>query len=312
MTSGSAREQSDAGVPGGVIVPLITPIDRNDHVDGKAFRMLIRRCLAAGVQGVFVGGSAGMGPLLLDDQWQRAMEIAREEVEGPHILMGGVIATSTRRAIEQIRLLEQIRFEHMVVTPTFYITLEDENEMLSHFGSCRDATDMEMVVYNIPSCTGSSIPLATIEDVVRRRWTRSFKESSGDRKYFSSVLDICNRYGAKVLQGNEPDIEWGLSLGAAGIVPVCANYEPETYVSAWQAAGRGDLEILRRTQHRISAIREVLLMGRKNWISGIMYGVSSLGIGSGTPMGPLQELEEEDRRLIDALETIDANRLRRG
>ena len=53
-------------------------------------------------------------------------------------------------------------------------------------------------------------------------------------------------------------------------------------------------------------------MGRKNWISGIMYGMSSLGIGSGTPMGPLQELGEEDKRLIDALETIDVNRLRRG
>jgi len=305
MMSDSAKTPSDAGVPTGVIVPLITPIDENDGVDDEAFRKLIRRCLDAGVHGVFVGGSAGMGPLLLDDQWQRAMEIAREEVDGPQILMGGVIATSTRRAIEQIRLLEQIRFETMVVTPTFYITLEDEAEMLSHFGSCRDATDMEMVVYNIPSCTGSSIPLATIEDVTRRRWTRSFKESSGDRAYFSRVLDIGNRYGAKVLQGHEPDVEWGLSIGAAGIVPVCANYEPETYVSAWLAAKKSDQELLRRIQQRISGIRDVLLMGEKNWISGIMYGMSSLGIGSGTPMEPLQALGEEDRRLIDALETID-------
>ena len=312
MTSGLTKEHTHVEGPAGVIVPLITPVDENEHVDGEAFRKLIRRCLAAGVRGVFVGGSAGMGPLLLDDQWQRAMEIAREEVETPHILMGGAIATSTSRALKQIRLLEQIGFEYMVVTPTFYITLDYTNEMLSHFGCCRDATDMEMVVYNIPSCTGSSIPLATMEEVVRRGWTHAFKESSGDRDYFSSVLDICNRYGAKVLQGNEPDIEWGLTLGAAGIVPVCANYDPETYVSAWQAAEKGDPEILRTAQQRISAIREVLLMGRKNWISGIMYGMSSLGIGSGTPMGPLQELGEEDKRLIDALETIDVNRLRRG
>lgn len=310
MTSGLEKEHSNVEKPAGVIVPLITPIDKNEHVDDKAFRKLIRRCLAAGVRGVFVGGSAGMGPLLLNDQWQRAMEIAREEVEAPHILMGGVIATSTSRAIEQIRLLEQIGFEYMVVTPTFYITLNYENEMLSHFGCCRESSDMEMVVYNIPDCTGSPIPLATIEEVVRRGWTHVFKESSGDREYFSSVLDICNNYGANVLQGYEPDIEWGLSLGAAGIVPVCANYEPETYVSACLAAKQGDPEFLHRAQQRISAIREVLLMGRKNWLSGIMYGMSTLGIGSGIPMGPLQELGEEDKRLIDALETIDVNRLK--
>jgi len=174
MTSGLAKERTNVEVPAGVIVPLITPIDGNEHVDDKAFRKLIRRCVTAGVHGVFVGGSAGMGPLLLNDQWRRAMEIAREEVEAPATLMGGVIATSTSRAIEQIRLLEQIRFEYMVVTPTFYITLNYENEMLNHFGSCRDATDMEMVVYNIPDCTGSLIPLATIEEVVRRGWTRLF------------------------------------------------------------------------------------------------------------------------------------------
>ena len=310
MTSGLAKKHSNVEGPAGVIVPLITPIDRNEHVDDKAFRKLIRRCLTAGVHGVFVGGSAGMGPLLLDDQWQRAMEIAREEVEAPHILMGGIIATSTSRAIEQIRLLEQIGFEYMVVTPTFYITLNYENEMLSHFGHCRNASDMEMVVYNIPDCTGSLIPLATIEEVVRRGWTNVFKESSGDREYFSSVLNICNNYGANVLQGNEPDIEWGLSIGAAGIVPVCANYEPETYVSAWLAAKKGDQEFLRRTQQRISEIRDVLLMGRKNWISGIMYGMSTLGIGSGIPMRPLHEIGEEDKLLIDTLETIDINRLK--
>jgi len=309
MTSGLAKEHSDLEDPAGVIVPLITPIDKNEHVDGKAFRKQIRRCLTAGVHGVFVGGSAGMGPLLLNDQWQRAMEIAKEEVKAPHILMGGVIATSTSRAIEQIRLLEQIGFEYMVVTPTFYITLNHENEMLSHFGCCRDATDMEMVVYNIPSCTGSSIPLATIEEVVRRRWTHAFKESSGNREYFSGALDICNRYGTNVLQGYEPDIEWGLSLGAAGIVPVCANYEPGTYVSAWLAAQQSDEELMHRAQKRISAIRDVLLTGNKNWISGIMYGMSTLGIGSGIPMRPLQELGEEDKRLIDALEINDVNRL---
>jgi dihydrodipicolinate synthase/N-acetylneuraminate lyase len=95
-----------------------------------------------------------------------------------------------------------------------------------------------------------------------------------------------------------------------GIVPVCANYEPETYVSAWLAAEQGDQELLRRTQQRISAIRDVLLMGEKNWISGIMYGMSTLGIGSGIPVRPLQELGEEDKRLIDNLEIIDVNRLK--
>jgi len=215
----------------GVIVPIITPVDENEHVDEKAFRMVIRRCLDAGVDGIFAGGSSGMGPLLLDSQWQRAMEVARDEVDDRFALMAGVIAESTARAVERIRLLERIGYDRMIVTPTFYITLDHEEEMLCHFGSCRDATNMEMVLYNIPNCTGSNIPLKAVEKMVRRGWARLYKESSGDIDYFSRALQICQDLGANILQGHEPDIERALSMGAAGMVPVCANYEPATFVT---------------------------------------------------------------------------------
>lgn len=288
----------------GVIVPVITPIDESEHIDEKAFRMVIRRCLDAGVDGIFAGGSSGMGPLLLDSQWQLAMEVAKDEVGDRFVLMGGIITESTARAIERIRILERIGYERMVVTPTFYITLNYEDEMLCHFGSCRDATDMEMVLYNIPSCTGSSIPLKAVEKMVRRGWSRLYKESSGDGHYFSEALRICTDLGANVLQGDERGIESSLLAGAAGIVPVCANYEPGTFITAFRAAKQGDRELLNRAQQRILAIREVLLMGRKNWISGIMYGVSTLGIGRGIPMRPLQ-LSEDDKHAIDKLQVID-------
>ena len=88
----------------GVIVPVITPVDQDEKVDEKAFRAVIKRCLDAGADGIFAGGSSGMGPLLTRSQWQRAMEIAKDQTSG-HILMGGVMATSTSRALEQIQVL---------------------------------------------------------------------------------------------------------------------------------------------------------------------------------------------------------------
>jgi 4-hydroxy-tetrahydrodipicolinate synthase len=285
----------------GVIVPVITPVDEKDCVDEKSFRAVIRRCLGAGVDGIFVGGSSGMGPLLADEQWQRAMEIAREEVGEKHSLLGGVIATSTARAVLRIRVLEQIGYRMIVVTPTFYITLVRENEMLSHFGACREATDMDMIVYNIPSCTGSNIPVKTILEMAGRGWTQICKESSGNRSYFSELLEKGRDLNLRVFQGYEPDIQWGLLLGVAGIVPVCANYEPQTFVAAWHAAQEGNIKLLSKAQERISSIRQILLLGNKNWISGIMYGVSTLGIGSGRPVLPLQELSSQAKQLIDRL-----------
>ena len=294
---------NDSVQPGihGVVVPIITPIDANEDVDESAYRALIRRCLEAGVDGIFAGGSSGMGPLLDDDQWSVAMAIAHDEVAGRVTLMGGIITTSTARARHRIKILDQIGYDTMAVTPTFYITMTRMDEVLSHFGACREATDMRMVAYNIPSCTASSVPVEAITEMVRRGWTRWCKESSGDEAYFSAVIEAVRGQGATVLQGCELHIEWGFENGAEGIVPVCANYEPSTFVDAYRAARESDAEGLAKAQRRICHIRERLLLGDKNWIAGIMYGMSTLGIGSGRPIRPLQELAESAKKPIDEL-----------
>ena len=298
----TSKKSGKRKATGGVIVPVITPVDENENIDEQSYRAVIRRCLDAGVDGIFAGGSSGMGPLLSDSQWQRAMAIAHDEVGTDSVLLGGVIATSTRRALEQIAILERIGFPSMAVTPTYYISLCTEKEMLAHFGACRQATDMQMVVYNIPGCVHSSIPIETIEEMGMRRWTDLIKESSGDRDYFHKLLNRCQSLGIGVMQGNEPDIEWGLNLGAAGIVPVCGNYEPATFVAAVQLAANGEKQKLAEIQQRVNLIRDALLMGDKSWIAGIMYGVSTQGIGSGKPLLPLQELAPDEKTPIDKLE----------
>lgn len=286
----------------GVIVPVITPVDNNECVDEKAFRQVIRRCLHAGVSGIFVGGSAGMGPLLSESQWKRTINIARDEVDDTHFLLGGAIATSTAIAIERIKFLEAMGYNHVVVTPTYYISLCYDHQFLKHFGECRQATDINMIIYNIPSCTNSRIPIKVLEYMANLGWYKTIKESSGDKKYFEQAMELAITYNLSLLQGNEPDIEWGLNLGAGGIVPVCANYEPSTFVAAINASQNGDRQLLQRIQGRINHIRDILLVKPENWIAGIMYGLCSLGIGNGIPVRPILEISIDAKKRIDMLD----------
>ncbi len=300
MKSGNSVE-SCAREISGVIVPIFTPVNGEERVDEGAYRRLIRHCLSAGVDGIFAGGSAGMGPLLEDDQWERAMEIAHSEVGGAVPLLGGVITVSTRKAVERIHILDRIGYQAMAVTPTYYISLTREEEFISHFEACRNATDMEMVVYNIPSCVGSNIPPKVIEATAELGWSSSCKESSGDRAYFEEVMAIGVRTGMCILQGNEVDIAWGLAIGAGGCVPVCANFIPAPFVEIWKeyrANGSGDLE---KYQKEINEIRESLLLGDRNWIAGISYGMSAIGIGRGNVIAPLQRLSSAEQDTVDKL-----------
>lgn len=286
----------------GVIVPLITPVDEDDRVDENSFRKHIRHLSQAGVHGLFVGGSAGEGPLLTVREWGRMVEIAFDENRGAIHLLGGVSDTSTERVKEKIRILAGIGYTHFVVTPTFYIALKNPGEYLRLFGACKEAApEMEMIAYNIPGCTQSEIPVAVLCDMARRGWIRHCKESSGNLHYFRQLLQEAGPLGLRVLMGDEGCIAEGLLAGACGIVPVCANYEPATFIRAYEASLSGNEAELRQQQERMLFLREELLFQASCWIAGAKYAVTSLGIGSGKPVSPLEPLNAEQRARIEAV-----------
>jgi 4-hydroxy-tetrahydrodipicolinate synthase len=282
----------------GIIVPIITPVDGEDRIDESSFRKLIRYLIAGGVHGLFVGGSAGEGPLLTEKEWTRMMEIARDENRARVSLLAGVMDTSTKRVREKIRLSQKIGYEFFVVSPTFYLTLTSPEEHLRHLSECLDAaTGMEMIGYNIPQNTHSKMPVEVLEECARRGWIRYVKDSSGDMEYFRSL----HAKGLKVFSGSEADLAAKLLAGAVGAVNVCANYEPETFVRAYAAALRKDKEELAGVQERVNFLRRSLVAGGTCWLSGVKYGVSTLGIGSGKPLSPLQPAPETQKRMIDEI-----------
>ena len=198
-----------------------------------------------------------------------------------------------------MRTLSQLGYPYCVITPTYYITLRHPDEYLRLFGECAEHADgMEIVAYNIPSCTGSVIPADKVIEMARRGWFRYIKESSGDFDYFRRLVEEGTEVGLRVLEGEEPHIAKGLLAGAVGIVPVCANYEPATYLAAYQAGLARDEMALARLQERIIAVRKQLLFVGPLWIAGIKYAMSLLGVGSGVPVSPLQPLTAEERAKV--------------
>ena len=171
------------------------------------------------------------------------VEIALDEVGDEVPLMAGAMDTSARRVCERIKLLRKIGYRRFVLTPTFYIALKTATEHLRLFGQAKEAAgDMEMIAYNIPQCTGSTIPVETLCEMTRRGWIRCCKESSGDWPYLKELIDSGKDVGLSVLAGDEATSGEALLAGACGIVPVCANYDPNTYLRLYEAGARGDRE----------------------------------------------------------------------
>jgi 4-hydroxy-tetrahydrodipicolinate synthase len=249
---------------------------------------------------MFIGGSAGEGPLLTMREWTRMVQIAQDEAQGALPLLGGAIDTSTQRIKERIKIQADVGYEYFVVTPTFYTALKTPDEHLRLFGECAASSrGMSMIAYNIPSCTNSEIPMEVVCEIARRGWIKYCKESSGNLAYFKRLIAETTPLGLKVFMGDEASIAQGLQAGACGIVPVCANFEPQTFIRSYQAAQRQDWDEVARMQERIMVLREHLPHTAPCWIAGVKYAVAAMGIGSGRPVSPLQPLTAEQKQKLD-------------
>ncbi len=284
----------------GVIPPLLTPTDAQDRVDEPALRRSIRRLIDADVHGLFVGGTAGEGPLLADREWSRLMEIAFDETAGRLPLLGGVQDLSTRKVVDKIVRLREIGYRRFVVTPTFYVPARTADEQLRLFAACREAAgDMELIGYNIPQAVGVQVAVETFREAARRGWMRCCKESSGDLKYLRRLVEEGRAVGLRVLMGDERTAADGLRAGAVGLVNLCVNVEPETYLALYRAVASGDDREATRRQERINRIVDEVVLSGPCFVAGPKYVLSRLGIGRGVPVSPLQPVDEAQARRID-------------
>jgi 4-hydroxy-tetrahydrodipicolinate synthase len=284
----------------GIVVPVITPVDKQDRVDENAFRKVIRHLIDSGVHGLFIGGSAGQGPLLTLSEWTRMIEIAYDENNGQVSILGGAMETSARRVIERINILAQTGYHYYVVNPVYYINQTRPDEHLRLFADCKEHDQgMELVAYNIPVYSRCDIPVEVLLEAVKHGWVKYCKDSSCNPEYLRRLIVEGAEVGLKVLTGDELNLVDGIRTGAVGAVPVCANAEPEAFIEAYNAARSGDEALAQQAQARIAELRLQLTQAGSCWLSGVQYAMAYLGMGSGDLVSPLQPLTPEQKQAVE-------------
>jgi 4-hydroxy-tetrahydrodipicolinate synthase len=286
---------------GGIIPPILTPTDDRECVDEPALRRFVDWLIAAGVNGLFIGGSAGEGPLLVEKEWTRLAEIAFDQAGSRLPLLIGVQDTSTRKVLDKLRRARDIGYHYYVLTPTFYNPCRSAGEQLRLYGACVEAAaPMELVAYNIPQLTSSSVSVDTFCELARRGWIRYCKESSGDLPFVRELVNRGKEVGLEVLMGDEVNAAAGLKAGAKGLVNLCISIEPATYLRLIAAVKEGDQAGMDRCQVRINELVQNLALATPSFVAGPKYVLGKRGMGSGRPLSPQEPVDETAARKIDA------------
>ncbi|WP_254768708.1 dihydrodipicolinate synthase family protein [Salinilacihabitans rarus] len=273
----------------GVVPPTVTAFHEDESVDYETTAAHARFVVDRGAHGVFPLGTNGEFPLLTPDEREGVVEAVVEEVGGEVPVIAGVGAASTRETVAHAEHAERVGADGVVVVTPYYYPL-DHDAYLDHYERVAAAVDLPVYVYHIPSKTGNSIPLSTLDDLAAIDNLVGLKDSSKDVPWLAQAVDAHPEL--TFLAGSDSLVFTGLEIGCSGAVSAVANVVPELVVDCYEAYDAGEEERARDLQHTIYGVRDALKTGGA-YMSGVKTALRLREFDAGPLRRPLRLKDEE-------------------
>ena len=237
----------------GAFTALITPFTRDGALDETALRRLVRWQVIAGIDGLVPCGTTGETPTLSQDERERVIAVTVDTVgERPSRqrvqVVAGTGTNDTAATIRATRRAAALGADAALVVAPYY-NRPDGRMLEAHFRAVAEEGDLPIVVYNVPSRTGTNVDAATFLRLAEHPRVIGVKEASGNLEQIARICRDRPRDVA-VLAGDDAWTLPILALGGDGVVSVASNEIPGELVALCAAAGAGDWDAARRLHDR--------------------------------------------------------------
>ena len=281
----------------GSIVALVTPFDENGAIDLPAFDRLIDFHLQNGTSSILIAGTTGEGPTITNDELKTLISRARSITGNEYPLIAGTGTNSTLSTIKRTKIAEESGADFALIVGPYYNKPTQEG-FYRHYQAVADAVDVPLIIYNVPSRTGSNILPETVIRLFENPNIVGIKEASGDLKQIQNLFDL-NSKNEVVLSGDDALTIPIIEMGGIGVISVVANELPGDMSNLVSSALVGDLEAARILHDKM------LPMIEANFIESnpipVKYALSKMGLISERYRLPMVSLEEKNKDKLDKI-----------
>lgn len=240
----------------GILIPVITPFDEKELVDEAMLRKLADFYLKVPVQGLFVLGSSGQGPVMSLAERKRAAEIAIDETRKRLPVVIHVGTADTESTVELARHAAGKGADAIAVVPPFYYSDHTEYEILAHYKAVAGQVPLPIFIYENPKYTGISIS----PDFARKMKEeipaiRGIKVAYG----MGSMLDYVRLFppDVSVFTGNA-DLFGLVPFGLAGMINPPTSFIPELCAELWRSLRDKEYEKAVALQSRVNTVARLV------------------------------------------------------
>ncbi len=227
----------------GIIVPMITPFNEKLEIDFEALKWLVEFLEDSGVHGLFPASTTGEFVHLSREERDALVESV-VEYHGRSMVLPGISSNNTLEAVEYGRRYIDLGVDGVIVTPPYYFKPRLEG-VKRHFSIIAEKLDTRVVIYNIPSLTGITLPVGLVADLAEEYSNiAGMKITYNNFTYLRQAILSLKQVNKdfSILTGIADMLLPNLMAGGDGGIVALANFAPRLLVNLYTSYIEGELE----------------------------------------------------------------------
>lgn len=233
---------------GEVLTAMVTPFDEKGAVDFDAARLLAKWLVAHGNDGLVIAGTTGEAPTLTDEEQLDLIAAVAEAVTVP--VIGGAGSNDTRHALHLTKAMAKVGAAGVLsVTP--YYNRPSQAGIEAHFRAVAAATELPVILYDIPVRTGRKIDNAVLTRLARDVPNIVAVKDAANDVSSSAKLMVDAPSGFELISGNDDQTLPLLSIGGSSVIGVATHWCARECKEMITSFKKGDVDRARELNARL-------------------------------------------------------------
>ncbi len=284
-----------------LLTAMVTPFTEQYELDVPRARELARKLVQEGSDGLVVTGTTGESPTLSKEEKLALYEAVKEEVGEEVCVVAGTGGNNTAASVELTEAAENTGVDMIMAVVPYYNKPSAEG-LYEHFKAIAQATKLPVILYNVPSRTGSNMSAKTVAQLARDVPNIvAVKEASGDMQ---QVADIRAQTPEEfvIYSGNDGDTLPILALGGRGVISVASHIVGRELREMIDSFHRGEAKRALELHLKLLPIFKACFVPGSPNPCPVKAALRMVGFDVGPPRLPLVEPNAEQKTAIrDAL-----------
>lgn len=282
----------------GTGVAIVTPFREDGSIDFKSLDKLIEHIIAKGVEYIVVLGTTGENVTLSKDEKKAVVNYVNDVTDKRVPIVVGIGGNNTQ---ETINCMQDYDFGTIdaILSVAPYYNKPSQKGLYMHFKTIASESPVPVILYNVPSRTGSNLSAETTVKLARdAKNIIAIKEASGD---FAQLMQIIKNKpkGFHVISGDDALTLPLIAIGGSGVISVTANAFPKEFSDMVRYALNGEYSKALEIHYKL--IDVICSFFTEGSPGGVKAALDILGIIKNSLRLPLVPVSDEHYKKIGAL-----------